>query len=315
MMSNELVDRYVGATLRTVPEGQRGDIEAELRASIEDAVEARVDAGTDVATAEREVLSAMGDPDRLAAGYSGRPGYLIGPTHFFDYKRFLSALLVTVVPVVVAVTAAISAISGEDIGSIFGRSISLGITLVVHIVFWTTLVFALIERTGTEDPNMEWSLDKLPPAPSGASIGLGETIATVVFLVLAMAALLVARTASPVTGADGETIPIFAPEMWSFWLPFLIVVLAIEVLFELAKYRVGRWTWSLASVNLALNALFVIPAIYLLLTGQLLNPAFFEDLGWGNVADSGGSVILGVVIVMAAVALWDTIDGFRKASR
>ena len=30
-MSNDLIDRYVGATLRTVPESQRSDIEAELR--------------------------------------------------------------------------------------------------------------------------------------------------------------------------------------------------------------------------------------------------------------------------------------------
>ena len=108
-MSNDLIDRYVGATLRTVPESQRSDIEAELRASIEDALEARMEAGVDADTAKRDVLTEMGDPDRLAAGYTGRPGYLIGPALFFDYKRFLTALLVTVVPIVVAVVAAVSA--------------------------------------------------------------------------------------------------------------------------------------------------------------------------------------------------------------
>jgi hypothetical protein len=314
-MSNDLIDRYVGATLRTVPESQRSDIEAELRASIEDALEARMEAGVDADTAKRDVLTEMGDPDRLAAGYTGRPGYLIGPALFFDYKRFVTALLVTVVPIVVAVVAAVSAISGEDIGSIIGRSISLGLTLVVHIVFWTTLVFALIERTGTEDASLEWSLDKLPPAPSGGTIRLGETIASVVFLVLAMAALVLSRTASPVTGANGEPIPIFSPELWSFWLPFLIVVLAVEVAFEVIKYRVGRWTWPLASVNLALNALFAIPAIYLLLTEQLFNPAFFEEREWAGVPDADGPVVIGTVIVIAAITLWDSFDGFRKASR
>ncbi|MFC7484261.1 permease prefix domain 1-containing protein [Luedemannella flava] len=70
MTTPTLTDRYVDATLRRLPERQRADIERELRASIEDAVEARVDGGEDPADAERAVLTGLGDPARLAAGYS-----------------------------------------------------------------------------------------------------------------------------------------------------------------------------------------------------------------------------------------------------
>lgn len=44
---SELTDRYVAATLRTIPERQRADIEAELRGSIADAIDARSEMGED----------------------------------------------------------------------------------------------------------------------------------------------------------------------------------------------------------------------------------------------------------------------------
>jgi hypothetical protein len=129
-------------------------------------------------------------------------------------------------------------------------------------------------------------LANLPAVPTRATINLGETIASVVFLVLAIAALIVSRSLSPVTMADGSAVPIFDPAMWDFWFPFLIGVLLVEIVFELIKYRVGHWTWGLASFNLALNAAVAIPAIYLLATDQMHNPAFFAEIGWTPMAPS-----------------------------
>jgi hypothetical protein len=102
---SSLTDRYVQATLRRLPARQRTDIERELRASIADAVDDRVDDGGDTAAAEVAALTHLGDPARLAAGYADRPLQLIGPAVFLDYTRLLTTLLVAVVPVVAAVVA------------------------------------------------------------------------------------------------------------------------------------------------------------------------------------------------------------------
>ena len=59
-----LIDRYVDAAMRTVPDKQRADLAAELRASIEDQVDARVTEGEERDAAEREVLTALGDPEQ-----------------------------------------------------------------------------------------------------------------------------------------------------------------------------------------------------------------------------------------------------------
>lgn len=312
----ELTDRYVGATLRSIPEKHRADIEAELRTSIADEIDARTTAGEDVAEVEERVLTALGDPDRLAAGYTGRPGYLIGPDLFFSYKRLLTVLLVSVVPIVAVGVGVLDAISGEDVGGVISGAIGLALSVGVHIAFWTTAIFAAIEWSGEKPPAGEWTPSNLPPlAPEGAGIKLGDTIASVVGLVVAIVGLIVSRDFLGVTGDDGVLTALFDPAMYEFWIPFLIVVLALEVIFEVVKYRTGRWTWPLASVNLALNVAFAVPAIYLLATDQLFNPAFFDELGWTGAPEWGDTLVTITVVVIAVVASWSIIDGFRKAKK
>ena len=304
---SELTDRYVGATLRTIPEKQRDDIEAELRASIDDAVEARLTEGEDAETAETEVLAALGDPDRLASGYTGRPGYLIGPDHFFVYRRLLAVLLVTVVPIVLAVTVVGQVLSGSDVGDVFAQLMGVGISLIVHIVFWTTLVFYFIDRSD-EGSGTEWSLSMLPSLPTAGSIKLSDTIASVVFLVITIALIVVSRDISSITAADGSMIPIFDSAMWDFWFPFLIAMLAVEIVFEVVKYRVGSWTWGLASVNLAINALFTVPTVYLLATDQIFNPEFLDTLPEQVLALDWVTIA-----VIVAISTFDVVQAFRKA--
>jgi len=94
-----LTDRYVSAALRSIPEQKRADIDRELRASIDDAIDTRVDAGEPQKEAEYAVLTDFGDPARLAAGYADRPLYLIGPALFLDWWRLLKVLLAIVVPI------------------------------------------------------------------------------------------------------------------------------------------------------------------------------------------------------------------------
>ena len=97
-MTATLTDRYVLAVTRSIPEQQRADVADELRASIADQLDARIEAGEPANAAERAVLTELGDPDRLAAGYADRPLSLIGPRYFLEWKRLLVLLLWIVVP-------------------------------------------------------------------------------------------------------------------------------------------------------------------------------------------------------------------------
>lgn len=95
-----LTERYLAAALRGIPEGRRPDVEGELRSSISHAVEDRMAAGEERATAERPVLERLGAPERLRTEYGGRPGYLIGPALFPVWRQAVTKLATVVLPIV-----------------------------------------------------------------------------------------------------------------------------------------------------------------------------------------------------------------------
>ncbi|MFC9686866.1 HAAS signaling domain-containing protein [Streptomyces sp. NPDC056948] len=109
--TSALTDRYVAEVVRRIPADQRGDVADELHATIADTVEARGQADSEAA--EREVLTEMGDPIRLAAQYADRPLALIGPGFYPTYIRLLTVLLSTVLPVVTAVSAVLDVLDGQ----------------------------------------------------------------------------------------------------------------------------------------------------------------------------------------------------------
>src|SRR5690606_3396276 len=99
------------------------DVRTELEASIGDAVEARVEQGEPRDDAERAVLTDLGDPAALAAGYADRPLWLIGPRYYLTWWRLLK-LLLWIVPACVAVAVALGlTISGAPAGEIIGQTV------------------------------------------------------------------------------------------------------------------------------------------------------------------------------------------------
>ena len=119
---SSLTERYVYAVTRRLPEDQRTEVGEELRGTIADRIDAlaadRPDA--DRTANERLALDELGDPDRLAAGYTGHRLHLIGPELYPAWKRLLQLVLAVAVPSVALVVAVIDAFSGEPFGEVLG---------------------------------------------------------------------------------------------------------------------------------------------------------------------------------------------------
>ncbi|GAB4101187.1 permease prefix domain 1-containing protein [Micromonospora taraxaci] len=308
---NTLTDRYLAATLRSVPAPRRDEIASELRASIDDMIEGRTDGGQDATTAEREVLTELGNPDVLAARYADRRLQLIGPTYYLLWLRLLKLLLSFIPALVGTIVTIVEAAEGKGFGAI-GPGLVVAMQVAVQITFWLTLTFAIIERTQTAVDLPEWTVDQLPDAPVRRGIPLADTIASVIMLVLTIGYLPFQHYQSWVRGTDGENIPILDPALWSFWLPALIVVLVASVIFEVVKYRIGRWTWALFGVKAVLNLAFSVPLVWLALSDRLLNPALGERLSWVAEADNRDGIGLAIALGTAAIVVWDMIDTARK---
>lgn len=310
-----LTDRYVDAAMRTVSEAQRADLAAELRASIDDQIEARVESGEPREAAEREVLNELGDPDKLAAGYMDRPLWLLGPRYFLQWWRLLKLLLWIVIPCAVFGVSLAMVIDGATFGEIMGAIWPLALTVGVHLAFWTTLVFVIVERTegrGTSLPFEEWTVDQLPePRPRGA--GLSDLVASLVFLVIAAGAILWDLFVGFVPTEPG--LSFLDPGLWPAWILGLFVLMALEAALAVTVYAVGRWTAGLAVISGILNFAIAIPAIWLLMDGRLINPDYFPTIIGADGAEVGAIVSIVTGFVIAGIAVWDTIDGGLKAYR
>ena len=328
-MTTTLTDRYIDATVRTLPLDTQADVREELAAVIADDVDARLERGDTRADAEYAVLTELGDPDVLAARYADRPLRLIGPRYYLTWWRLLKLLWI-IVPIAAAVGVTIAQlIASAPVSEIIGQVIVVVIGAFVHVGFWVTVVFVILERTGT-DAQVSWTPDQLPePRETGAS--RGDLIASLVVLGIITAALMwdhfvgLARIAPSGLGefvsgslsGDTVAVPVLNPGLWPLWYGALFVVIALEAALAIAVFARHGWTQAFAAVNTVLAVSAATLLLVPLMAGQLVNPALVASL---TAAADGSAdamritaVIVGAVIV--GVAVWDTVDGWRKAVR
>jgi hypothetical protein len=298
MTTNTLTDRYVDATLRRLPERQRPDIERELRASIADAVDDRVEAGAKPDEAERSVLTDLGDPARLAAGYADRPLHLIGPALFLDYTRLMVALLGIVIPAVAGAVGIARLAQGAEVLSAIGSAVTTAWTTAVHLVFWTTVVFVVIERTSkTATVARPWTPDALPE-PTTRRARYGELIAESVFAVLFSAFLLLSPRFSTERDANGDPISVLAPSLWDNGVIYIYIAIVVaSVGYAFGKYYL-RWNAALAVAGTLVGLAGAGLLVWLGANDRVVNPAFATAAGWPEAVSQwihAGLVIVGVL--------------------
>lgn len=322
--STTLTERYIHAATRSVPEKSRTDLRAELEASIADAIDARVEQGESPDAAERAVLTDMGDPDRLAADYTDRPAFLIGPRYYFEWMRLVKVLFAVVLPLAILGVGLGQLLSGAGIGQLIGAVVVGALTISLHLLFWPTLVFALLERSPdrtrseidaalTTGRMGQWTLERLPEIrPQG--FGVVDLVASLVYVVAVVGAILWDQFVGFVF-AEGTGVPVIDPALWSLWIPFMLVVLVAVGVFAVVRFRVGRWTRGLAIVNALLAIAFAVPIVWIVAQDALLNPVFLETVAVDDVSEVSQVVNIVVGCTAVAVAVWDVIDGFVKAAR
>lgn len=324
-MAATLTERYIGAVTKSLNPTAQDDVRVELEASIADAVDARTDQGENPADAERAVLTDLGDPAILAAGYADRPLHLIGPKYFLTWWRLLKLLLWIVPPLAAFGVALANILAGGNVGEVIGQTIGVTLSVAVHVCFWVTLVFFLLERGGA-DAGARWNVDQLPD-PAVNTVGRADLIASLCFLVLGIGAIFWDRFLG-FFPTGGDPIPLLNPGLWPWWITALFVLIVAEVLLAVAIYAHGRWTTAFAVINTVLAVLFASWALTLLGRGELVNPEFLDFVvqaggegfaqGDAKSAEQGG--VFGILAAITGLMLvffpaWDIIDGWLKTRR
>ena len=160
----DLLDRYLAAIGRELPEAQRADITAELRDVLMNRIEEKeAELGRPLETAEMEaLLGDYGHPLSVAGRYR-KHQYLIGPE---IYPFWWKALKVTVswVGGIYVVLILLSLMSGREAQVVSETAQTPIIVALVFSFGAVTLVCALIERYGKGRYLTHWKARTLPPA-------------------------------------------------------------------------------------------------------------------------------------------------------
>ena len=313
-----LTEIYVDNVTRHLPEESRPDIAAEITATIDDMVDARLGEDADTspdhtAAIEREVLEELGDPVALSREYSNSPQHFIGPKSYplflWSLRWILPAVGLLAILTNVVVTLATS--PDVQIGELIGKTVGSTVTALLTAFAVITIIIGLGDRSSDggaaeamrKRKSGTWTIDDLDRRDSHSKQIRAEAGLGLVFIV-ALAAIPFIPTTLLYVGHlnDGETF--INPDLGVGWLigywAFLALMAAVEII---------KFTTASAKPSVALIGGIVDVAMAVFLTIALLTqPVLHTELT--NTANADIQQII-TVIAIWIIVIWDQVSTWR----
>lgn len=302
-----LVDRYVYDVTRRLPEKQRGDVGKELRAEIEAMIDDEAASKKPIKKHIYTVLLKMGDPAELADRYQDRQRYIIGPVYYGMYVQLLKMLMLIVIPIILffTFTGRLASVNESMISAIF-HTIGAGLEVGVHIFFWVSVSFFLVERyVNIKQSELQtWTPDQLPKLPNEQHITKTDAMLGIAWSVVAVWAT--AMQIPDVHRLFASDVPLFfSPAMWPNWTLALLLLSIVSLATETMKLIIGGWTRTMVAVITVTN--FIVITYFLSLIAfvkPVANPEFTSLIGrLLSRPDVASGVDMGIKIFVASVVL------------
>ena len=187
-----LIDKYISEVGKHLPRKNRADIEAEIRSTLEDMLEERIQAGEAKGLADdatvMTLLKEYGAPRDVAATYNPHP-YLIGPRMFPMFEMILRIVFAVVIGasfIGLGVNLSKVGLSGPEFASAVGEWFTGLLGGLIAAFGNIVLVFAILERTKVvnefEKEIKDWDPKELQAEPDPNQISRADAIATIIFM-------------------------------------------------------------------------------------------------------------------------------------
>ena len=337
----ELLDRYLQAIRKYLPNRRQDDIIAELRANMESQIEDREsELGRPLTQGEFEdLLRKMGPPVVVASRYQPQQ-YLIGPTIFPLYIYVLRIALLWAFIITVLVSAVILPLVNQSntvVESLFRVP-----GVLIQVAGWVTIVFAAIEFASTRYPKIcppmdgitqMWHPQSLPPLEkdilrAGKPRSFALAVADVFFSALFLGwLLLVPRYPFLIMGPGVVYLkvgPFTLAPVWTTFFWWVVTLAMIQIAWKCIDLARGKWQFPNRIQHIAFKTIGLAPIIILLAARDqiyvlLKNPGI-DQLKYGqSVAQINDgihlafSVICAIVVIQLAWDLWVMArDGYRR---
>ena len=324
-----LIDRYIAEVGRHLPEKERADIEAEIRSMLEDMIDEHRERVRTAASADdqviTEVLEQLGDPKLLAYNYAPPKRYLIGPDWYEGYIKILQRVLFTAVPIVAVVRFVLTITQDPlDFVNAIGEAVGSAFSVGVQILFWVTLVFVFLERSEEKPDDLPksssqpWTIAQLPTMSRTRQISVVETVMNIAVLLFLLIWIALPFALDRFRG-EPITVPFLHPNLWNFWLPAFFILMALTLVHEVFKLKIGNWTPALTVTNVILGLISIAYIAALVTSQDVINPEFLarldSSLGSGELREFVRWSIGISAAVIAGTYVWSMIDSIRLSRK
>lgn len=329
-----LIDVYIYEVTRRLPEKNREDIGLELKSTIEDMLPEEY-TEEDV----KEVLSELGNPAVLAGGYNERPMHLIGPKYFDIYVSLLK-MIVPIAVVIAFISVLAKYVVGFEQGDtvlnvaliVLGEGIWSIITVFMQVFFWLTLTFAILERSdrSKDEYPRTMSLNKWTPEdlkntsyiPQNRVVSKGYVFGSLLWTAIWGTIYFNADHLAGVYENAGNGLEFILPALNqavlnSYW-QLIVVVIGLEIVFALTLFIKHQWTKKIAIFNLIREVIGLIVLIFLITNSNLFNIEFLTYMSriFQSTEEQIKMFIIWLTLILFPIfSLYNSFDGFRKASR
>lgn len=326
----DLINRYVYAVTKRLPEKQREDIEKELRTLIDDMLE-QYKGSEAYELKVQKVLLDLGAPEIMANNYRSTKSYLIGPQNFDNYILILKIVMGAVfLGISISVAVGIIFAGQFDIVDIFADYLGALTSALLQGFAWVTIIFAVaeykgVDMKGSNHKGEQWSIAELPLIPEKkAAISPWESIVSILFSAIFMTIfyfapqLFAAYIANDINGIT--IIPIFNLDILNTYRTLFVVIFIFSVLKEALKLIAGRWNLKLSIAVTVLSIATTVLMVIIFTNSAIWNPSFSaEIMRHFNLSMDFNNVWIqltrGFIFIMAAVCIIDVATALYKGAK
>jgi hypothetical protein len=317
----DLLDRYVNAIGKHLPQKTRADIETEIRSTLEDMLADRSEkTGQPVDDAMvKDLLKEYGAPDKVAGTYLPER-YLIGPRmfpFFWMVVKIVFAVLTTLAIIGLGIRVGTAPVPAEIALSTAGKALLEYIQGMIAAVGNIVVVFAILERVLPEsqvsqlNPSDEkdWDPAMLMMEPDSDDVKPWEPIVTIFFMLVGLAVFnfyphIIGVMVNP---ESVQFIPILSDAFFTY-LPWLNLLWLLGVGVQMVLLRQGRYTPPIRWISIALEiggvalaaAMLAGPSLVGITTGQLTGAGMDAEAADILVKVFSIGVRIGLVVAVVA---------------
>lgn len=332
----EVIERYIHAVTKQLPESMKDDVSRELRANIEDMLPEDF-TEDDVS----RVLEQLGNPWKIAEEYQPKQKYLIGPALYEQYVSVLKLVLAITATMMLAITLLGWILDSPNDGYALTDYAELSMDIVISVfqgvlqaAFWVTIIFFAIERgwfgadvLSVSEKKESWSIQDLPPVPTGSSNKIPRS-STIISIVLTIGFTILIYFRPELIGFhmlnDGTgytSYPIIEIARLQAYMPMILLMALLQLALFAWKFIAQYWNLRLAvahTILSVLNCLLLVIMLHdkvLFDTNNMMDAAQIFAITHAELQSIWTTVVMVVTVISILITIWDSADAIIKSRK